>query len=565
MDISPHTPISKEERDKILETARLYLKVGAKKEARHQLAVWLCEHRRVLTDAITEKTYAYDETKGHYNKTGELLLKSDLNLAIEFECTNNITSEVIAKVKAMSYREPEYLEQLRPNKLLPFANGIYDINKPDFHKQYGLFPHTSEWFFSYKHPVIYDPKADCPEIKKFLNDIVLNDHEREILIDIAALCLYRGRVTRKFFILTGSGHNGKSKYLDIIKSIVGEERCVSVTPQHLAENDFAGSLLYDKHVNLGADIPGGKIEDASILKGVTGGDSITVQKKGKDHFDIKPYCELIYSSNDPPRFSEDTYALWDRLVIINFPFTFTDEPKGHNEKKADKDIEKKILTPQELSGFLNILLERLPRLVENKKLSVTINPENIKKEYQTITNSPQAFLNECCEMVEYQPGSNFIQSKGWVKKSELYNAYGNWCRQKKLRVQSQNLFSRLIMSAPGWSIEDGKESMIGSYQEYNSRIDSYRGVSLMSRFSPILLFTLKSTEQNREISETSGTPETPVRFQWKDWLDAQNGGTASVEAFIAYLTEFCPGVSYDTLISNGDVYEPKSGYVRRVL
>lgn len=562
MVLSTHVPLVKEEREKLLDTARMYLKVGAKKEARHVLALWLCEHRNVLTDAITEKTYAYDASKGHYNKTGELLLKADLNNAIEFECTNNITSEVIAKVKAMSYREPEYLETLRPTNLLPLANGIYDLNKTNFHKEHGLYPHTPEWFFSYKHPVTYDPTAKCPEITKFLQDIVSNDHEREILTDIAALCLYRGRVTRKFFILTGSGHNGKSKYLDIIKSIIGEERCVSVTPQHLAENDFAGSLLYDKHVNLGADIPGGKIEDASILKLVTGGDSITVQKKGKDHFDIKPYCELIYSSNDPPRFREDTYALWDRLVIINFPFTFTDEPTGPNEKKADKDIEKKILTPKELSGFLNILLERLPRLVENKKLSVVIDPSSIKKEYQTITNSPQAFLNECCAMVEYNPGSNLHPATGWVSKPELYSVYSRWCREKKLRIQSQNMFARLIMAVPGWSIEEGRESTPGDYQDYKSRIESYRGVSLMSPISPFLFSTLKSVEQN---SEKRATSATPLHFLWKDWLDNQSGGTAPIDVFIGYLTEFCPGLSYETLISNGEVYEPRSGYVRRVL
>lgn len=563
--------------NEILETAKNYLKYGAKKEARHELAKWLCEHRSVITDAITEKTYAYDEYEGHYNKAGELLLKADLNMAIDFECTNNITAEVIAKVKAMSYREPKYLEELRPKELLPFTNGIYDITKPELHRKHGLSPHTPAWFFTYKHPVTYDPMAECPEINKFLQDIVPNEYEREILIDIAALCLYRGRVTRKFFILTGSGHNGKSKYLDIIKAIVGEERCVSVTPQHLAENDFAGSLLYDKHVNLGADIPGGKIEDASILKGVTGGDSITVQKKGKDHFDIKPYCELIYSSNDPPRFNEDTYALWDRLVIISFPYTFTDDPKGPNEKRADKDIEKKILTPKELSGFLNILLERLPRLVDNKKLSVVIDPANIKKDYQTITNSPQAFLNECCQMTDYEPGSNLQQATGWVSKPELYNAYSKWCKEKKLRVQSHNMFTRLIMAVPGWSIEEGRESINGEYQDYKSRIESYRGVSLLSRFSPILFYTLKSVEQNREIrapratdvyKETKTSNDLPKIFKqdvWKDWLDEQPGGTVPVELFIAYITEHCPGLMYDNLKMKGEIYEPKPDMVRRVL
>lgn len=578
---SPHVPLAKEERDRMLETAKNYLKYGAKKEARHELAKWLCEHRSVLTDAVTEKTYAYDEHDGHYNKAGELLLKADLNMVIESECTNNITAEVIAKVKAMSYKEPKYLEELRPKELLPFNNGIYDLTKQELHKKHGLAPHTPAWFFTYKHPVTYDPTAECPEINRFLQDIVPNEYEREILIDIAALCLYRGRVTRKFFILTGSGHNGKSKYLDIIKAIIGEERCVSVTPQALADNDFAGSLLYDKHANLGADIPGGKIEDASLIKGVTGGDSITVQKKGKDHFDIKPYCELIYSSNDPPRFNEDTYALWDRLVIINFPFTFTDEPKEPNEKKADKEIEKKLLTPKELSGFLNLLLDRLPRLIEHRSLSVVVDPANIKKEYQTITNSPQAFLNECCQMVDYTPSTGITQATGWISKQEIYNLYVKWCHQHHLKVQSHNVFSRRIIACPGWSIEEGRESVTGEYQDYKSRIESYRGVSPLSLFSPILYSTFKTVEQNREIRAPPATPVTPDVYKetksysilpktfkqndWAEWLDSQPGGTLPVELFIAYITEHCPGLMYETMKLHGEIYEPKPGMVRRVL
>lgn len=540
----------------MLDKAKMYLKFDeTKKEARHELAKWILYRRAVVTEPITEKMFVYDEKKGHYRKTGETMLKADIIAVIDKEANNYLINEVLGQVKAMSYSDIDDLNATTQPNLIPLANCVYDLQKKD------ITFHTPSYFFTYTHPVNYEPEATCPEIDRFLQDVVANDRDREILLDIAALCFYRERVTRKFFILTGSGHNGKSKYIDIIKALIGGDRCVSVTPQHLAENDFAPSLLFDKHVNLGADIPGGKIDDASVIKGVTGGDSITVQKKGKDHFDIKPYCEFVYSSNDPPRFNENTYALWDRLVVVNFPYTFTDNPKQPNEKLADKEIEKKILTPTELSGFLNKILDRLPLLLERRNLSVDVNPVDVQREYQQITNTPEAFLNECCKQVDYVPGGYAQPSQGWVSKHELYLSYSKWCRERKLKVESNKWFGRLLLGVPGWAIEEGRETVS------DGKIESYRGITqnyqtLQAYHSPILSTTSHCRQQNSVFDRPKG-PE--VSESWADFLDNQNGGTAPVDEFIAVLAGSCPSISYEDLKSRGEVYEPRAGFVRRIL
>lgn len=548
----PPAFIDERESAELLEKARSYIKYNAIKEARHALAQWLCYRRSVITDSNTEKIHVYDQETGYYHKAGELMLKADLAFSLDQDSNNHTVNEVIAKVRALSYRDTTFLNELTPLHLIPFQNGVYNTETME------LVAHSPKWFFTYKHPVVFDPKATCPQIDKFLNEVVATQRDREILLDILALCLHRDRVTRKFFILTGSGHNGKSKYIDIARAIVGPDRCVSVTPQHLAENDFAPSLLFDKHANLGADIPGGKIYDASVIKGVTGGDSITVQKKGKDHFDIRPYCEFVYSSNNPPRFSENTYALWDRLVVVNFPYTFTEDPITETEKLADKKIEKKILEPKELSGLLNKILARLPTLLERRDLSVDIDPIEVEREYNVITNGPEAFLNECCEAVAYEPRTTFKPAQGWENKTVLYNAYTSWARDKKLKIVSQSKFARWVLEAPGWPIEESKESV-----DDGERVNSYRGVVLKNELSrvsgksPILSSTFESKVKNRELLGHPG--------QWISWIDNQPGGTVPVELFLAYLVTNHPGVDYEQLKINGEVYEPRDGYVRRVL
>lgn len=216
----------------------------------------------------------------------------------------------------------------------------------------------------------------------------------------------------------------------------------------------------------------------TIIKTVTGGDQVSVEFKGKDRFETLLYCELIYSSNTPPRFIEDTRAVWDRLISINFPFTFVakEDIKDPNHKEADLDLEKKIEDPNELSGFLNVLIARLTNLLKTKKLSVKVTPEETRNQYVTITNGPMVFIQECCEQTQYSPGDREVQAEGWISRNRLYREYQNWCLLKKIKIESSSIFGRRVKEIPGWGIEEGKESIGGG-----ERVLSYRNLSFLSQ------------------------------------------------------------------------------------
>lgn len=466
-----HIPTKKELEDETyLKHARDFYDKRKIQEGDHAAAEFLLQYRNVITEQLTGKMYVYDPTKGHYTKAGEALLKSDLANVFGVTATRTRISEILNKAAALSYRDPVELEKTTPPNLIPLENGVYDLNTNT------LLPHSPEWFFTYKHPVKFNPGAGCPNITNFLNTIVEKPNE-EILIDIIALCLYRGRLTRHFFILYGDGHNGKSKYIDIIRNILGKERCTSITPHNLEKNQFASSQLHDKHANLGADIPGGVIGDMTIIKTVTGGDQVSVEFKGKDRFETHLYCELIYSSNTPPRFIEDTRAVWDRLISIHFPYTFVpkEDITSPTQKESDPDLERKIEDPNELSGFLNVLIARLTNILKTRRLSIKVTPEETRNQYVTITNSPMIFVQECCEQAQYFPGERNMAAEGWVSRNQLYREYQNWCLLKKTKIESSSVFGRRVREIPGWSIEEGRES-VGD----GERVLSYRNVLFSS-------------------------------------------------------------------------------------
>ena len=63
---------------------------------------------------------------------------------------------------------------------------------------------------------------------KTFNKLV-NDHElRNLFEEILGYTLFRRNEYGKFFILTGGGSNGKSSFLKILRSLVGDTNTSSV-------------------------------------------------------------------------------------------------------------------------------------------------------------------------------------------------------------------------------------------------------------------------------------------------------------------------------------------------
>jgi phage/plasmid-associated DNA primase len=66
---------------------------------------------------------------------------------------------------------------------------------------------------------------------------------------------------------------------------------------------------------------------------------------------------LIFSANQIPVTSDETDAFSSRLIIINFPNQLLVD-------KADPSLVEKLTTDKELSDLLEVILKRLPRVLE---------------------------------------------------------------------------------------------------------------------------------------------------------------------------------------------------------
>jgi phage/plasmid-associated DNA primase len=92
-------------------------------------------------------------------------------------------------------------------------------------------------------PIVFDPKAKCPNILKFLGQVL---HPQDVFtaMQIIGYCLYRNNKYEKAVMLYGPGSNGKGVFIRLIESFVGIENTSHVPLQNLDKDRYMLPQIY---------------------------------------------------------------------------------------------------------------------------------------------------------------------------------------------------------------------------------------------------------------------------------------------------------------------------------
>jgi len=380
------------------------------------LATDIMKDYSFLTLKDNEEIYYFDENEGLWKPNGETLIKKIGTDLLGEKTKQFYLNETIGYIKAKTYEDRNKFDNPHLN-LLPVKNGILNLNTLE------LMSYSKDYYFTSKLSVEYNSQADCQQIKKFLSEIVVSD-DVKVLVELAGYCLFRKYPIQKGFMLVGDGANGKSTYLQLLNSFLGQDNICAVSLQELEHNRFSSSNLYRKLANIYADLPKVALRNPGTFKMLTGGDVICGEKKFKDQFSFYNYAKLIFSANQVPYVEDDSNAFFRRWVIINFPNKF-------EGSKADTKLLDKLTTQEEMSGFLNLALTGLKEILNNG-FSYSKTTEEIREVYIKASDPIGAFASEC---IVHSP-------EGFVEKDELYNSYSVYCRQKKCPVVDKSVFSK---------------------------------------------------------------------------------------------------------------------------
>jgi putative DNA primase/helicase len=315
------------------------------------------------------------------------------------------------------------------------ANGTVDLRTGE------LRAHRRGDRLTKRAGVEYHPNAECPVFEQFLNRIMGGNSELKVYLQTAIGYSLTG-LTREqcVFILHGTGANGKSTLLEILRALFGDYAMNSdfttfaVRDRTGASGDLA-RLAGARFVTAIETEPGEKLS-LSRIKQVTGGDRVTARHLFQSEFEFTPQFKLWVAVNHLPQVRSTEHAIWRRIRRVPFDVTIPDA-------EQDKDLLEKLRA--ELPGILAWAVEGC-RKWQKPGLKTPSEIAEATEEYREDTDRLHDFLEDCCE--KYDDAETAI--------SELYEAYVRHSEKNHEKPMSMKAFAIALLERGFEPVRFGK-------------------------------------------------------------------------------------------------------------
>ncbi len=285
-----------------------------------------------------------------------------------------------------------------------------------FNLETGLLENfTSDIVITNLIPHKYSENACSELVDNVLNKLTCNDRElRSLLEEMIGYTFYRSNIYAKSFFLIGIlSNNGKSVFLNLLKKLLGDDNFSSLTYEELGDR-FKTAEVAGMLANIGDDCSKTFNTNSAIFKKLSTGETITVERKGKDPFKFNNYAKMIFSFNELPRTDDKSNATAKkRMCIIPFNAVFKDTDQDY-----DPNINDKLQKEECIEYVIKLGIEGLQRLIENKGFTKAKVVEKETSDYETYNNTILQFMKEKEEDISFD-----IEK---FTPTQIYNQYKLW-------------------------------------------------------------------------------------------------------------------------------------------
>lgn len=432
-------------------------------------STWIEDKKRQI-ERIAIKTFR--EMYGEATREEDMDRRSQIVKWAQSSEKSSVFLNSIARAQAMLPLSQDELNQ--NGYLLNCKNGVVDLKSGE------LLPHDRSLLMTKNTDISYDAATTCPTWISFLQSIMKNENGevKQDLIDFLQKAIgytLTGDTSEQVaFFLWGTGRNGKSTFINIVKEILGDygkqtnsDTFTSKMNDNGINNDVA-RLHGARFVSAVESEDGQKLSE-SLIKQLTGGEPITARFLRKEFFEFIPEFKIFFTTNHKPIVKGDDEGIWRRIRLI--PFTYT-VPK----EEVDKQLPEKLRA--ELPGILRWAVEGCMKWQQEglgEPEEVRAATDEYKEEMDLLSN----FLDECC----------VVMPVAKVAVNDIHKEYMKWAEENGEYPMKQRAFSnRLQMKGFSKRKSTGNRTFffgIGLMNDYKDKLPNSYLVTQSDSFSSI--------------------------------------------------------------------------------
>jgi putative DNA primase/helicase len=289
-----------------------------------------------------------------------------------------------------------------------------------------------------------DP-AFCPRWLQFLDEVFEGD---AAMIDFmrrsAGYWLTADRREQKLWFLHGSGANGKSVFVDIVRHIMGsyalnlpaEVLMETKSDRHPTER----AQLQGVRLAVSSELPEGRTWNEPLVKSLTGDATLTARRMRGDFFEFDLKAKFVIVGNNKPQLRGFDPAMERRFLLVPFTATFSGDaadPGLLDRLKGEAD---------------GILAWMIGGAVDWWMTGLQVPPKvsRASADYMAEQDDVQQFIDERCTIDASNRGA---------KSLDLYRAHCLWKRTRNEPQPSHQTFSER-MKLKGFSSRKSNGVMV---------------------------------------------------------------------------------------------------------
>jgi len=369
--------------------------------------------------------WIWDKKKLKWRVVDETTILNFVNkLSVANTIKSKEKSEILEALKQQS-------RQRKPKPIKPtwiqFKDLIVDI------KTGKEFKATPKYFVTnpIPHALHKERYVKTPNMDRIFEEWVGKDHVKT-LYEILAYCLLPDYPIHRLFCFIGSGLNGKSCFLRLLRNFIGEDNVCATELDVLISSRFEITRLHKKLACQMGETNFSEINKTSIIKKLTGQDLIGFEYKNKNPFDDINYAKILLATNNLPTTTDKTLGFYRRWCIIDFPNQFSEK--------------KDILTEIPLEEYESLTVKSLGilhDLLQEKQFTNEGTIEERQKKYEDKSDPLEKFMKE---FTLDEPNAHILK---W----EFAKRLEDWCKENRFRHLADNTIGKK-MKEKGY--EDGR-------------------------------------------------------------------------------------------------------------